>query len=248
MKVSITGKGTLALATRTVVSRFHEVPENPVYESDFLWICHDTPLFKNGLADAGAVLDLIDADLKLVHPFTKVIVSSQLPVGTTRRLEARHPGRFFACVPENIRAAHAIMDFEHQPRMVVGSRSSAHDHEIRELMQGFTQQFIFTTPETAELIKHALNTLLASTIAVINEISQIVCENGGDMVTVTKALRSDRRFNEHTPLASGRPFTSGNLEREVAMMEVLAEAYNIPIPMISGITASNNLYKSLFEP
>ncbi len=217
----ILGDGQLAAATR---DWFGEI--------DFCWVCYDTPVDENDQSDVGWVIDQIRPTLDMLFAGL-VVVSSQLPVGTCGRLEATWPHLQFAVVPENIRIKHGADDFKGEQRFVVGTRHDEHREFFLELFDGY--RVLFMSPESAEMVKHALNGYLGMCIAYINEIADLCETFGADVNDVTAGLVSDRRVSADAPLRAGGPFTGGTLGRDLATMRRLAPASKL----IAGIIESN---------
>ncbi len=94
--------------------------------ADVLWVCYDTPVDDNDVADVPFVLDKIAACLPALRPGATILISSQIPAGTCRALEERHPGVPFAYSPENLRLGKALDIFRHPERIVAGVRDDAH--------------------------------------------------------------------------------------------------------------------------
>ena len=67
--------------------------------ADVLWVCDDTPVDEQDVADVPYVLDRLARCLPALRPGAVVLISSQVPAGTCRGLEARYPGRAFAYCP-----------------------------------------------------------------------------------------------------------------------------------------------------
>ena len=76
--------------------------------ADVLWVCYDTPVDDNDVADVPFVLERLEKCLPALRPGAVVLISSQIPAGTCRALEAKHPGLAVACSPENLRLGKAL--------------------------------------------------------------------------------------------------------------------------------------------
>lgn len=239
MKIAVTGQGILAETTRTCCAKWHDVVNHTDKDIEVLWVCYDTPL-ENGEPDYEWVVNRLQRELSELPGRPVILISSQMPVLTTFRLEQRFPGHFFAYSPENIRVATPIDDFEAQARIVVGVRSKARNSAIWALLKPFANQsVIFTSPETAEMVKHALNSYLGMSIAFINEIAR-VCESvKADANVVSEALLSERRISPNAPLKPGKPFGGGHLIRDIRALEDFAKGRGIRLPIISHIRESN---------
>ena len=238
MKISIVGNDTLAAATRFGCSKFHEIVDKSECP-DILWACYDTPISANGDADYKWVIDNISEDILSISTKTLIIISSQIQIGTIRHMETEFPDYTFCYVPENIRVATANDDFIKQSRIVAGRRSDKDDELICSLLTPFTEFILYTTPETAEMVKHALNCWLGMNIAFINEIARIGDAWGIEMPIVSRALMSESRISPKAPLKAGGPFGGGHLSRDIKTLVGLSYATKTEAPIIRSILKSN---------
>lgn len=241
LKLAITGQDTLAKAAAECCCRYHSVFPSPTPAAEILWICYDTPIGEGDRPDTAWVMDRIREDIKTVTPQTLILISSQMPVGTTAKLEREFPEFRFACSPENIRVKTAIQDFGDQARIVVGLRDGTPMGIFRDLLSPFTNNIIFTTPETAEMVKHALNCYLGMSIAFINEIARLCAAEGADANMVSLALRCDARISPDAPLRPGAPFGGGHLARDIYTVTQIARERGLSIPIIEHIRESNEV-------
>lgn len=240
MKIAVTGKGILAETTRYVCSCMSvEVVGTRHKDIEILWVCHDTPLDDKGGADYEQVIYWIQGDINELAGTPVILLSSQLPVMTTFRLRERFPRHFFAYSPENIRVATAQDDFARQARIVVGVPNESRNSQLQELLGRFTGRVIFTTPETAEMVKHALNCYLGMSIAFINEIARVCEYVRADAHVVADALLCERRISPNAPLRPGKPFGGGHLMRDILAMEAIARGRGMNLPILTSIRKSN---------
>jgi len=239
MKVSVVGQDTLASAVAECCSSHFTVTRLPDSDTDVLWLCEDTPIMPDGMPDVESIVSGACLAMAGVSPLTLVVLSSQVPLGTTARLEAAFPQHRIVCCPENIRVASAVADFRQQTRIVVGVRGEARPALLAELLAPFTSLIIWTTPETAELVKHTLNAYLGLTIAFINEIARITAPYQCDMNALARALRTEGRISPKAPLLAGPPFGGGHLERDIRVLTTLAVKQGVYVPLVANILASN---------
>ncbi len=127
---------------------------------DVLWVTYDTPVDEDDNADTNFVMAQIERALAAMSADTLLLVSSQLPVGSMRRLE-QVPGangrRRVACCPENLRLGRAVQDFLHPDRIVVGVRSNEDRQSLFDLLSPITPSIEWMALEAAEMTKHAIN-------------------------------------------------------------------------------------------
>jgi len=211
--------------------------------ADVLWVCMDTPVNDNDESDVDFVLTLVRHALIHLPKGALVLVSSQLPVGTCAKLENEFPQFHFACSPENLRLGKAIDAFEKAERVVVGIREDAKKAVIEELFAPFTQRILFMRTESAEMVKHALNSFLALSITFINEVARLCEHTGADAKEVSVGLKSEPRIGPKAYLGPGGPFAGGTLARDVVTLTKLAEAKGERISVIPAIKQSNDLHR-----
>ena len=132
--------------------------------ADVLWLTYDTPVNENDESDVALVLGNLRRALPHLPNGALVLISAQLPVGTCAKLEKEFPQFLFACSPENLRLGKAIEAFEKAERAIVGIRTDAKKALLEELFKPFAAQTIFMRTESAEMVKHALNSFLALSI------------------------------------------------------------------------------------
>ena len=172
-----------------------------------------------------------------------VLISSQLPVGTCAKLEKEFPQFHFACSPENLRLGKAIDAFEKAERVIVGIRDDTKKPLLEKLFAPFTSQILFMRTESAEMVKHALNSFLALSITFINEIARLCEHTGADAKEVSAGLKSEPRIGPKAYLGPGGPFAGGTLARDVVTLTKLAEANGEKISVIPAIKQSNDLHR-----
>jgi UDPglucose 6-dehydrogenase len=172
-----------------------------------------------------------------------VLISAQLPVGTCAKLEKEYPQLHFASSPENLRLGKAINSFEKAERAIVGIRTDAKKDLLEQLFKPFAAQTIFMRTESAEMVKHALNSFLALSITFINEVARLCEYTGADAKEVSIGLKSEARIGPKAYLGPGGPFAGGTLARDVVTLSKLAEANGEKISVIPAIKQSNDLHR-----
>lgn len=210
--------------------------------ADMLWVCYDTPVDADDRSDVGWVLDRLNRVLPLLRPGTVVLISSQLPVGTCAQLAALHPSLHFACSPENLRLGKAIEAFEQPARIIIGAPDVARP-ALEALLAPIGAPLVWMRPESAEMVKHALNSFLALSIAYINEIAQLCETVGADAQEVAAGLKSEPRIGPRAYLNPGGPFAGGTLARDVVTLSNLAARSQVPLALVPAIKASNDRHR-----
>jgi UDPglucose 6-dehydrogenase len=216
---------------------------------DVLWVTYDTPVDDDDNADADYVMARIEQALLELSTEALVLVSSQLPVGSIRRLEqaaASHDGAVqlrVAYSPENLRLGKAVSDFLHPSRIVVGVRSIRDKELLHGLLGTITESIEWMSVESAELTKHAINAFLATSVVFANEIAS-VCESvGADAKEVERGLKTENRIGPRAYLSPGAAFAGGTLARDIAFLNRTARARGMVTPLLSSVLPSNNAHK-----
>jgi UDPglucose 6-dehydrogenase len=218
-------------------------PKIACAKADVLWLAYDTPVNDNDESDVAFVLDHLRRALAHLPEGALVLISAQLPVGTCAQLEKEFPKFHFACSPENLRLGKAIDSFEKAERVIVGIREDSKKQLLEKLFAPFTSQVIFMRTESAEMVKHALNSFLALSITFINEIARLCEQTGADAKEVSVGLKSEPRIGPRAYLGPGGPFAGGTLARDVVTLTKLANAKGETISVIPAIKQSNDLHR-----
>ncbi|MBV8899323.1 MAG: nucleotide sugar dehydrogenase [Verrucomicrobia bacterium] len=228
------GAGALAFTDRI---------EEACRDAGLLWVCYDTPVDDNDVADLAPVLSAIDACAPHLRPDTLVLISSQVPVGTCRELEARHRRLRFTYSPENLRLGRAIEIFSHADRIVLGVRRKGDAEELRPLLSHFTSNLMVMRTESAEMTKLAIDGFLALSIAFMNEIARLCEATGADAKEVERGLKSENRIGPKAYLSPGGAFAGGTVARDVVALIRIGARKAEPLALIPAIKTSNDRHK-----
>jgi UDPglucose 6-dehydrogenase len=218
-------------------------PKAACAHADILWLTYDTPVNENDESDVAAVLAPLRQALPHLNAGALVLISAQLPVGTCAALEKEFPQFSFACSPENLRLGKALDAFEKAERAVVGIRDESKKIVLENLFKPFAARVVFMRTESAEMVKHALNSFLALSITFINEIARLCEHTGADAQEVSLGLKSEARIGPKAYLGPGGPFAGGTLARDVVTLSKLAETAGETISVIPAIKQSNDLHR-----
>ena len=224
--------------------RFTTEAESACSNADVLWLCYDTPVNDSDESDTAFVLERLRQTLPHLPPGALVLISSQLPVGTCAQLEREFPRLHFACSPENLRLGKAIDAFEKADRVIVGLRDDTKRALSEKVFQPFTSNILFMRTESAEMVKHALNSFLALSITFINEVARLCEHVGADASEVAAGLKSEPRIGPRAYLGPGGPFAGGTLARDVVTLTKLGAAFDEALRIIPAIKQSNDEHRA----
>lgn len=222
-------------------------------DRELLWITYDTPLRDDGSADAAFVIDRATALLTALQHGTLVVVSSQVPVGSTATLERRAVesmpggGLRFACSPENLRLGKAISYMRNVDRYVIGVRTERDAATLRAALAPLSPNVEVMSVESAEVTKHAVNAFLATSVAFINELAGLCERTGADAREVERGLKTDMRIGEQAYLRAGGPFAGGTLARDINFVIEEERKLGLQPLLFQGVRDANVFHASWLQ-
>ena len=218
-------------------------------DADVVWIAIDTPVDEEDRADVDAVVRGTSALFPYLRDRSLVLISSQVAVGTTRRvadLFAHGAGGrdvAFAYSPENLRLGKAIERFTHPDRIVVGPVSPVDRETVTSLLRPFSDRLLWMSAESAEMTKHALNAFLATSVTFINEIAAVCEQVGAEAADVERGLKSDDRIGPAAYLSPGAAFAGGTLARDVMFLSRIGGERQVSTHLLSAVKTSNDAHR-----
>lgn len=228
--------------------RFSDDP-SAVESAEIVWIAYDTPVNDEDRADVPYVIGCVTRLFPHLKTDTLVLISSQLPVGSTRQLEKDYAASYpekrvtFGYSPENLRLGKAISAFTQPDRIVIGLRDRADQERVKQLLQPFTERIEWMSVESAEMTKHALNAFLATSVTFANEIAALCESVGADAKEVERGLKSEARIGPKAYLGPGAAFAGGTLARDIQFLSHLGAEQHVPIHLLNAVQSSNAAHK-----
>ncbi|MDQ0689821.1 UDP-glucose/GDP-mannose dehydrogenase family protein [Arthrobacter sp. W4I7] len=190
------------------------------------FVCVGTPQKKG---ENAADLTFVDAAVKGLLPYLApgdvVVGKSTVPVGTAGRLaelvQAQQPGAHLAWNPEFLREGHAVSDTLSPDRFVYGVSDGSEDHPAVSILdEVYSTSIASGTPRlvtdhpTAELVKTAANSFLATKISFINAMAELCEAAGADVTQLADAIGIDDRIGRKF-LNAGIGFGGGCLPKDI---------------------------------
>jgi UDPglucose 6-dehydrogenase len=199
-------------------------------DADVHFICVGTPQSKEGLA---ADLTFVKSAVTAISPYLKdgslVVGKSTVPVGTAQALReilaTSAPQADLAWNPEFLREGFAVEDTLKPNRLVVGVVNDRAENILKDV---YKQILDLGTPwiradlPTAELVKVAANSFLATKISFINAMAEVCEAAGGDVTVLAKAIGYDPRIGSRF-LQAGIGFGGGCLPKDIRAFMARAE-------------------------
>jgi UDPglucose 6-dehydrogenase len=224
----------------------------PVGEAEAVFIAVGTPSRRgDGDADLSYVHEAARQIARALSGYAVVITKSTVPVGTGRQvrkiLETARPGLDVdvASNPEFLREGAAIEDFMRPDRVVCGVESD----RARDVMRGIYRPLflnetpvLFTGLETAELIKYAANSFLATKITFINEIADYCEKVGVNVQDVARGIGLDRRVGSKF-LHPGPGYGGSCFPKDTRALAHMAAAAGAPLRLVQTTVEVNDARK-----
>lgn len=182
---------------------------------------------------------------KSMWGYTVVVDKSTVPVGTSEwvasvvRTETTHPFDVVS-VPEFLREGHAIYDFQHPHRIVIGSASGQATEIMQEVFRPYDCPKVIMDPRSAELTKYAANSFLAMKIGFINEIASLCERLGADVDEVAKGIGLDPRIGKDF-LRAGLGWGGSCFPKDVRAVKNLGDGLGVPLPIINATLDMNTM-------
>lgn len=216
-----------------------------------------TPPDEDGSADLKYVLAVAKTFGENVNKYTILVTKSTVPVGTAHKvkeaikaeLERRGVDVPFdvASNPEFLKEGAAIKDFMFPDRVVVGTESEQARKVMSRLYKPFMlsgERMIFTDIPSAEMIKYAANSMLATRISFMNDIANLCELVGADVNMVRKGIGADTRIGKKF-LYPGCGYGGSCFPKDVKALIKTAEKNGYPMRVLKAVEEVNEKQKEI---
>ena len=221
-------------------------------DTDAIFIAVGTPSRRgDGHADLTFVYDVAREISSKIKDYTVIVTKSTVPVGTGDKIEKiieeTNPSVKCDVVsnPEFLREGSAIDDFMRPDRVVIGTSSEKAREILRQIYRPlFLREtpILFTDRNTAELIKYAGNTFLATKITFINEISDLCEKVGANIQDVAKGIGLDGRIGPKF-LHPGPGYGGSCFPKDTLALVSTAQSAGSPIRIVETVVDINDKRK-----
>jgi len=167
-----------------------------------IFLAVGTPSAEDGSADISAILSVAAEIAENLSEYRIIATKSTVPVGTHQKvidiIKSKTDIPFdYVSNPEFLKEGAAVEDFLSPDRIIIGTTNPEVQNTMKQLYAPFMRKrsrILFMSPISAEMSKYAANTMLATRISFMNEIS-VLCEKlGADIEQVRQGLGSDSRI------------------------------------------------------
>ncbi len=220
----------------------------------YIVIGYDTPVGDDDRPDLSVIKKAVQQIGKYAAASVTIIIMSQVPAGTCREiynlLYKKIKGLEVAYNPENLRLSQAIETYINADRQIIGITSNECKERMKSFYEFYKNPLLFMKLESAELVKHGINSFLAMSVSFINQLSDLSEKLGGNITEVVLGIKSDSRIGQKAFLSPGLGFAGGTLGRDLRVLEALAKKYKVSLPLFSDVYKINQqrkeiLYKKL---
>lgn len=210
-------------------------------DCEFAYLCVPTPQGEDGSADL-SYIETAARQIAPVLPSESVVVNkSTVPVGSTRVVERALARDDVAVVsnPEFLREGSAVHDFMNPDRIVIGADDQSAAIKVASLYLGVSAPLIVTDPASAETIKYAANSFLATKISFINAVAAICEAVGADINDVALGIGYDTRIGSEF-LKPGPGFGGSCFPKDTRAMVKIAEEAGYDFHLLKGVIKVND--------
>lgn len=222
--------------------------EEAISNADAVFIAVGTPMEKStGRADLKYVFAAVEEVARAAKSNLILVTKSTVPVGTAEKLKELIAGLKLkveievASNPEFLREGSAVRDFMEPDRVVIGAETTRAKTTLQRLYASLAQKSVpvlVTDCATAELIKYAANTYLATRIAFINEVADIAEKLGADIGLVSKGMGLDHRIGE-TFLATGPGYGGSCFPKDTEALIAISEDAGCRSRIVEAVVEAN---------
>ena len=216
-----------------------------------------TPPDEDGSADLKYVLEVARTVGRYINKYLVVVTKSTVPVGTAikvkhaiqEELDRRGVNIEFdvASNPEFLKEGAAVEDFMRPDRVVVGVESDRAKEIMTRLYRPFmltNDRMIFTDIPSAEMIKYAANSMLATRISFMNDVANLCELVGADINMVRKGIGADMRIGQKF-LYAGCGYGGSCFPKDVKALIKTAEQNGYEMQVLKAVESVNERQKSV---
>ena len=173
-----------------------------VDNSLIIFLAVGTPSHADGSADISAILAVAADIAENLSDYRIIATKSTVPVGTYKKvtdiIKSKTEIPFdYVSNPEFLKEGAAVEDFMYPDRIIIGTINPSVKQIMKQLYSPFMRKrnrILFMDPGSAEMTKYAANTMLATRISFMNEVSALCEKLGVDVEQVRGGIGSDSRI------------------------------------------------------
>ena len=225
-----------------------------VENSEIIFLAVNTPQSDNGEANLTSIFKAAEEVGKYINTDNKIIAcKSTVPPNTGTKIEEIIKNKtnkkfYVASVPEFLAEGRAIEDFQKPERIVLGCNEFYSEEKLKELFEPYGRKdlnkIIVMSRVTSELTKYAANSMLASRVSMMNEISAIADIYGADITKIREGIGSDKRIGKEF-LFPGPGFGGSCFPKDVKALIKTADENDYSLRVLKAVEDVNESQKSV---
>ena len=231
-----------------------------VLNSEIIFLCVGTPQKEDGEADLNYVYAAAKTIGQHINSYKIIVNKSTVPVGTAaevkdiigKELQKRNVKLDFDVIsnPEFLREGQAIYDFLHPDRVVIGVESDKAKqvmYKLYKVLERSDKPIMFCDVKTAELIKYASNSMLATRISFVNMLSHLCEKTGADIKAVAKGMGLDNRIGPRF-LQAGAGYGGSCFPKDVKALVKTLRKHGCDASILEAVDSINEMQKKSLLP
>ncbi len=223
-----------------------------VRNSEIIFIAVGTPPLENGEADLTYIENVARNIAQNMNSYRVIVEKSTVPVETGKWVKhtietyVKSKVKFdVVSNPEFLREGQAIRDFMHPDRIVIGVESKQAKEIMVNLYKPLNAPLVVTDIKSAELIKHASNSFLATKISFINAVSRVCDKVGADIEEVARGMGLDKRIGASF-LNAGIGYGGSCFPKDLDAFITIADKLNYDFGLLKAVREINQQQKEVF--
>ncbi|WP_243388116.1 UDP-glucose dehydrogenase family protein [Bacillus kexueae] len=216
-----------------------------VTSAEIIIIAVGTPPLPSGEADLSYIFSAAKSIGENLNEYKVIVTKSTVPLGTNLKIKEivneASGGKYdfdIASNPEFLREGSAVYDTLNMERAVIGTETEKAALILEELHKGFNTTIIKTDVSTAELIKYAANSFLATKISFINEMAKLAEKFGADINKIAEGMGTDSRIGPHF-LKAGIGYGGSCFPKDISALLATGIKNGIDLPILEAVTKVN---------
>ncbi len=229
-------------------------------KSTVIFLAVPTPSKPNGDADLTYIENVAREIALSMDSYKLIVEKSTVPAETgnkiRRTIQLNLPQKFkkghkilldfdVASNPEFLKEGSAVSDFMNPDRVVLGVESKKAEDLLREIYKPLKTRILVTNTASAEMIKHASNSFLATKISFINAVSQICDRVGADVLMVAEGMGLDKRIGRQF-LDAGIGYGGSCFPKDVDAFVRLSEKSGYDFSLLKSVRLINDEQRRWF--
>ena len=218
-----------------------------------IFLAVGTPQAPDGSADISAVLSVAAEIGKNLSDYRIVATKSTVPIGTHKKvadiIKSKTEVPFdYVSNPEFLKEGAAVEDFMSPDRIIIGTVNPAVKEIMKQLYGPFMRKanrILFMDPVSAEMTKYAANTMLATRISFMNEISTLCEKVGADVEQIRQGIGSDSRIGRSF-LFAGVGFGGSCFPKDIRALIHTGSEHGVEMTIAKSVQQANTNQQDRF--